>query len=853
MGGLSAGVAAAASPRVAVGSVPRLPDAARVIGSVSRSDRVALTLSLTSRAPLAMQSMATEVSTPGSPVYRHYLTVAQFAARFGAPDAHIAAVTRVLRAEGLHVGSVDADRLSLDVTGTAAQLQRAFATRLARVRLSTGRSAYADRRTPTLPASIAGDVDAVVGLNTLVAPQSDQVVPGTRLRGDFAAPRSTSHVATGGPQPCAGLLALQASGSMQYAGYTADAIQAAYNFSGLYAQGDVGAGQTIALYELESLSPADVAAYQACYGTTVRFSYVHVDHPKATPTDEEAALDADQLISLAPGAKVIVYQAPDTAAGSLANFSRIVSQDRARTVSTSWGGCEARLTLDHSDLSLVRAESKLFEEAALQGQSILSATGDSGSAGCFGSGGGGGQSRLAVQDPSSQPFATGVGGTTLYTVVNGKNSLWDPNVAGEPAPLQAVWNDGTVPDPSTGRTQAAATSGGLSSVWAMPGYQSRANRGLGVINAHSSGRPCHSKRCREVPDVSANGDPATGYLVYTTGPDATGANTPQWSVEGGTSAAAPLWAALTALTNALPSCRGAALGFENPSLYTLAARPGNLTDVSAPNPVTRAANNDAIGKNGGLFPVTAGYDMTTGLGTPDAAQIAAGLCGLRAPVYTVAVARPKVRMATVHTTFRLRVHGTDSGRLPLRYTARGLPRGLKISRKGVIAGKPRRLGSYRVTVSATDHATNTGTVRFPIKVVTPPPTVTKVALTGVSRRRPALAFTVTKGDYAPQLRSVTVRLPRGLTFGRRGRGIHLSAGRHRVRFHFTRRHGALTITFRSVQRQVRVTIAHPTLFASAKIATTARHHHAAKVRIRLSATDKHRRTSRFTVHLRFKK
>ncbi len=851
MAALSAGAASAASPRVAVGSVPRLPSAARVTGSVRRSDRVALTLSLTSRDPLRMQSMATEVSTPGSPLYRHYLSVGQFASRFGASYAHIAAVTRALRADGLHVGSVDADRLSLNVTGTAAQVQGAFATRLARVRLSTGRSAYADRRTPTLPASIAGDVDAVVGLNTLVAPQSDQVVPGVKLRGDFAAPRSTRHVATGGPQPCAGLLALQASGSLQYEGYTADAIQAAYDFSGLYAQGDVGAGQTIALYELESLSPADVAAYQACYGTAVPFSYVKVDHPKATPTDLEAALDADQLISLAPGAKVIVYQAPDTAAGSIANFSRIVSQDAARTVSTSWGACEAKLTLDHSDLSLVKAENKLFQEAALQGQSILSATGDSGSAGCFGAGGG--ENRLAVQDPSSQPFATGVGGTTLYTVVNGQNSLWNPNVAGEPAPLQAVWNDGTQVDPSTGETQAAATSGGLSSVWAMPGYQSRANPGLGVINADTSGRPCASKRCREVPDVSANGDPATGYLVYTTGPNANGVNTPQWGVEGGTSAAAPLWAALTALTNALPACRGAALGFENPSLYTLATRPGNLSDVNAPNPLTGAANNDAIGKNGGLFPVTAGYDMTTGLGTPDAAQIAAGLCGLRAPVYTVAVARPKVRRAKVHTTFRLRVRGTDSGRLPLVYTATGLPKGLKISKRGVIGGTPRRVGSYRVTVSATDHATNTGAIRFPIKVVTPPPTLTKVALTGVSRRRPTLVFTVTKGRYAPQVRSVTVRLPKGLTFGRRGRGIHLSAGRHRVRFHFTRRHGALTITFRSVETKVRVTIAHPTLFATAKIATTARHHHKAKVRVRVSATDKHHRTSRFTVRLRFKK
>ena len=181
---MSAGAASAAAPRAAVGSVPSLPSAARITGSVSATRHVALTISLASRDPLAMQTMATAVSTPGSPVYRHYLSVAQFAERFGAPRSHIAAVSRALRAEGLHVGSVDANHLSLNVTGTAARVQSAFATRLARVRLSTGATAYADRRLPTLPASVASDVDAVVGLNTLVAPSPTR------------SPRARRHVGT---------------------------------------------------------------------------------------------------------------------------------------------------------------------------------------------------------------------------------------------------------------------------------------------------------------------------------------------------------------------------------------------------------------------------------------------------------------------------------------------------------------------------------------------------------------------------------------------------------------------------------------------------------------------------------
>ena len=839
---VSAGPAAASAPRARVGSEPRLPAAARVTGSVRRSQAVSLTLSLSSRNALEMQRMATEVSTPGSPLYRHYLSVAQFARRFGATPAQIAAVDDALRAQGLHVSPIDANHLTLEVSGSAARVQRAFATRLARVRLPDGRSAVANRDAPTLPAAIAPDVDAVVGLNTLFAPESDQVVHAARAPADHAdaAPHAIGHVATGGPQPCVAATSAAAAEG----GYTADEIAAAYNFSGLYAAGDSGAGQTIAVYELETLIPADVAAYQACYGTAVPVSYIDVDHPKATSTDEESALDVEQVIGLAPGAAIDVYQAPDTASGSVAGYAKIVSQDRARTISTSWGACEAKITLDRSDLSLVKSENTLFEEAALQGQSILAASGDTGSAGCIKDTGGG---QLAVQDPSSQPYATGVGGTSLYTEANGQPALWNPAVPTNPL-LQSVWNDRQLTT-GEGETQPAATSGGISTLWSMPAYQKDTPKTLGVINTYSSGKPCKSSSdCREVPDISADGDPGTGYLIYTTS-DAG----PAWSVEGGTSAAAPLWAALTAEANALPSCRGAALGFENPALYALSpGQPGDLTDITAASPITGAANNDATGRNRGLYPVTAGYDMATGLGTPNAAAVAGGLCALRAPVYTVSVITPQRPQALLHTKFTYQVRGADSGKLALTYTAKGLPSGLRISKTGLITGKATKVGAAIVTVTATDHATNTASVTFPLTVVTPPPTLTKVSLTGVSRRRPELAFTVTKGRYAPQVRSVALLLPPGLSFGRHGGGIHLSAGGHRVRFHVTRQDGVVTITFTSVQARVGVTIGRPTLFASATLARSARLR-GAKVAVGITVTDKLHRATPRTYRLALKK
>jgi subtilase family serine protease len=700
---VSAGSAVAAAPRARVGSVPRLPHSARVGERVAPGARLDLTVSLTGRDPLGMQRLAQAVSTPGSADFHHYLAVRAFADRFGATPAQVAAVTRTLRTEGLRVSPVSANRMMLSVSGTAAQVQAAFETRLVTVRTADGRRAYADRRAPTLPAAIAPDIDAVIGLDTMYRPQADGVTD-LRPLADSTSRRSVADVATGGPQPCP--TAAAAAQNPDIGGYTADEIQAAYNFSGLYAAGDLGSGQSVAVYELEKVNPRDLATYQSCYGTHARVSYVETGHPHFTD-DEEGALDVEQIIGLAPAVHVIVYQAPDNFNVGVKQFNKIVSQNRARTVSVSWGLCEAKITFAHSDLSIVRAEDKIFQEAALQGQSVLSASGDTGSAGCATELD---SSHLAVQDPSSQPFVTGVGGTTLYTDVNGQLGLWNPNVAGDPI-LQAVWNDGKIKT-SRGQ-QPAATTGGLSSVWAMPSYQRKAAPGLGVVGALSSGKPCHSSRdCREIPDVSADGDPATGYVVYVSA-----GSTHAWTSEGGTSAAAPVWAALTAEADALPACRHASLGFENPAIYSIAAQPGTFQDISAANPLTGDANNDAIGRNRGLYPVGAGFDMATGLGTPNAAVVAADLCGLRAPVFSVSVAVPDHHYVLIRHRVRLQFHGADSGGYKLRFSARHLPRGLSLSRRGLLHGRPRQAGRYHIRITARDYATNRRTISFRLVVL----------------------------------------------------------------------------------------------------------------------------------------
>jgi subtilase family serine protease len=657
---------------------------------------------------------------------------------------------------------------------------------------------------------------------------------------------SMGHVVTGGPQPC--IAAADAAGSI--GGYTSDVIASAYNFAGLYAQGDAGAGQTVAVFELQRLNPSDVAAFQTCYGTAAPVSYVKVGRPDPLGDDEEAALDVDQIIGLAPAASLIVYESGDSTVDGVRLYNRIITQNKAKTISVSWGSCEPKITLDGTDRSIVRQENKLFQEAALQGQSVLTASGDTGSAACFRDLGSKG---LSVQDPSSQPFATGVGGTSLFTEANGAPALWNPALPTDPL-MEAVWNDGEL---ATGAgKEPAASTGGLSRLWAMPGYQRKSFPQLDVLNAQSSGKPCDSKNCREVPDVSANGDPATGYVVYATAPDP---NNPdkdvaQWTVEGGTSAAAPLWAALTAEADVLPTCRGTTVGFQNPLLYALAAlQPGDLKDITAANPLSLLASNDATGTNRGLFPVAAGYDMATGLGSPNVAALAAGLCAARAPVLTVTVAGPKRSQATLRTPTRIRVTATDSGGFALRYKAKGLPKGLKMTSKGVITGKSIRTGRFTVTVTATDSATNTASTTFALKVVAPPATISHAELHGVARRRPVLSFEVTRGRFAARLRSLTLHVAKGLHFGKAGRGIRVRVGHHKAHFTAKRsKNGGLTVSLKKPDKAIRVTIKRPSLFASATLARRARHAKKAKVVIHVNVTDHHKRTTKRAIKLRLK-
>jgi subtilase family serine protease len=570
-------------------AVPVVPKSAKGLGQLSASTSLRLLVTLKVRNPVALASFISALSDRKSPLFHHFLRRGQFGARFGATPAQVAKVDAALRSAGLVPGRVSSDRLTIPVRASAAAAERAFGTKIAEYRLVNGRRAYANSAAVRIPAAAAPYVMGVVGLDTVDVPHSLAVRPSISIR--LGAPRTQIRPvarlrlapSASGPRPCSAA----ASTATADGSFTADQLAGYYGMSPLYGLNDLGQGVHVALAEFEDNSTSDIAAYLACYGLNTTVNYKPVDGgPPSGAGAGEAALDIEDVAGLAPGATIDVYQEPNGGSQDTYDlYQAIIDADADPVVSTSWGECEL-----NADPSLISSEDNLFAQAVTQGQTVLAAAGDSGSTDCLGNGATN-ASALAVDDPASQPWVVGVGGTSIG------------------ASSEAVWNDSAATD--------GAGGGGLSAVWCMPSYQGQTAI-PGVISTYSkpvTGCPSgEAPYARQVPDVSADADPAHGYTIYFGG---------SWMAIGGTSGAAPLWAAVAALTDASPFCGdwgSGNAGVQPSGLYTVASVFGSpyiykfgeaLSDVTS-------GNNDYTpsGYTGGLYPATTGYDMASGLGTP---------------------------------------------------------------------------------------------------------------------------------------------------------------------------------------------------------------------------------------------
>jgi Pro-kumamolisin, activation domain/IPT/TIG domain len=588
VGALAPAVVAAAAPtgRVALPqAAPHLPTGSKQFGAPPGGQVLHLDVVLAGQNAAGLAQAVAAVSTPGSPDYRHYLTSAQFAAQYGPSPAEVAQVSSVLRSEGLTVGTPDSGSTLLPVSGAASVVSAALGTPLESVQ-APGQSARAvvNTASPQIPATLGGAVTGVAGLDG-VFQQHSMLKQGTTAQTPAESPGSAAQSHAASPQACPSAQQEATDGT-----YTSTQMASIFGLDQLFAQGRTGIGQSIAIVEFEQYSATDFAGFQACYGLSNPIRNVVVDGgPGGSPGGGgEAALDTEVAAVSAPSSSLVVYEAPNgNDAESFDLYNRIASDDSSQVVTTSWGDCETELPAADR-----QTENGIFARMAMQGQTVIAASGDSGSEDCYSFNGGDSDTSLAVDDPGSQPDVVSAGGTALS---NGSASS------------QIVWNDcynDTVHFniPGCSASNAGAGGGGYSIEWpANPGQPAASGSGTD---------PCGHGSCRAVPDLSYPSDPqAGGIAVYFGG---------SWDAFGGTSVAAPTNAGLFADTN--QGCFSQ-LGRVGPALYAAQQANGdNFTDITS-------GNNDLTDSNSGLFPAGAGYDAASGLGTPVDQNLAITLQG----------------------------------------------------------------------------------------------------------------------------------------------------------------------------------------------------------------------------------
>ncbi|MFG2379326.1 protease pro-enzyme activation domain-containing protein [Streptomyces sp. NPDC048504] len=493
-------------------------DAART-GAVSAAKRISVAISLTPRNDKSLDTFVADVSNPRSSSYGHYLTKAQFAARFGRTDAEVKQVKEYLRAQGLTVGKVHSGNLLVDASGTAAQLERAFGTKLSTWKdTKSGRAFYANETAPTLPTGIAGLVSDVTGLNNRA-----------QLHHQGSA-KVNPHNGPGG-------------------GYTPAQIKGGYNVSSTY----TGSGQKIALLEFDGFAQSNITKYDTNYSLgspTPTVSKVDGGSGALGDGQVEVELDIEVLHAIAPKANVTVFEGPNSDAGEVDTYQAIVDSG-IPTTSISWGASESQRTTSN-----INAVDAVFKAGAAEGLGFYAASGDDGSDDA-------GDGTTTVDYPAADPYVTGVGGTTL-TVTSA--NAWSKETA---------WSGG---------------GGGKSSVFKIPSWQTAVQKTAGG-------------GYRQVPDVSALANPSPGVSIYSQG---------SWGTVGGTSAAAPEWAAFGALYNQQAAAAGKAnLGFANPALYTASG----------------TGFHDITSGSNGAYSAASGWDFTTGWGSYNAATLATKLLG----------------------------------------------------------------------------------------------------------------------------------------------------------------------------------------------------------------------------------
>lgn len=544
---LTARAAAPGTVKQLHGHVPPVVSQLTSIGRVNATNQLHLAIGLPLRNTGALTNLLEQISDPTSPNYRHYLTPEEFTAQFGPTKQDYEAVINFAKTKGLTVARTHGNRMLLEVTGKASDIEKMFNVALHKYQHPTeNREFFAPDTEPSVPAELS--VLDVGGLSSYLKPHS------------FRKPKSSVAKAAL-PTPFAG----SAPDGFSFMGY---------DFRKAYVPGTTltGAGQKIALVQYDGYFPSDIAAYQQLTGLpALSITNILLDGFSGVPTltggEGEVTLDIEMVNSMAPGlSQLLVYEENPFVFNPVVVFNQIAVDNAAKQVSSSWS-----TGISPSGSGTLN---QILQEMALQGQSFFQASGDS-------------DAMLPgqVDDPSGSfgiccdAYLTSVGGTKLTTDAGGNYTL------------ERVWND-RIPNPTAGDW---GSGGGISTFYPTPSWQ----QGFGTSANHGS------TTGRNFPDVALT---ATDVYLVLYG---------QGQSSSGTSAAAPLWAGFMALANQQAAINGhAPVGFLNPTIYAL-AKTAAYTNCFHD---TTLGDNVWPGSPTNFFAV-AGYDLATGLGTPNGTNL----------------------------------------------------------------------------------------------------------------------------------------------------------------------------------------------------------------------------------------
>jgi uncharacterized protein (TIGR03437 family) len=510
-----------------------------------------------------LEKLLVDQQTPGSPNYHHWLTPEEYGQRFGVSDADLGKITQWLQEQGLQVTSVARGRNWIVASGTAAQVETAFQTKI-HTYLVDGETHFANASEPSVPAAFASVVKSIRGLNDF------------RMKPRVRSSLSKRHYSAGPGQP----------------NYLApDDFAAIYDVAPLYAAGINGTGQKIAIAGQIQVDLSDIEQFRSQFNLPANAPQMLLVPGSPNPGDSatsgdlaESDLDLEWAGAVARNAAIVFVYSNDV----MTSVQYAIDQNLAPVISVSYGSCELE-TPDSEFNSFVR----WAQQANAQGITWLAASGDNGAADCNDSQNPG----LAVDLPGSLPEVTSVGGTefvdttgTYWSLTNNANGASALSYIPE-----STWNT------SVEDGVPAASGGGASVLFAKPSWQ--IGPGVPADNA------------RDVPDVALNAsEDHDGYLVYTSG---------SLQIYGGTSVPTPSFAGVTVLLNQKLGSGG--VGNVNPKLYSLAqSNPGIFHDVTTGNNIVTVScpstHPNCAATSVGYY-AGVGYDQATGLGSVDAYKL----------------------------------------------------------------------------------------------------------------------------------------------------------------------------------------------------------------------------------------